>query len=77
MSALALADPHVVERLGRPVVVLPGVVRGRLAVDDSAGEARLEFLAGGSKAQSRVRVAADRQGGTWSLLNVELRGDED
>lgn len=75
IARLVAADPGVIARLGSPVVVRSQSVTGNIQVDDrndSEGTARLNFPVSGPNGSARVVTHAERDNGTWKLVDVEL-----
>lgn len=75
IARLVAADPGVIARLGSPIVVRPQSVTGSIQLngrDDSQGTARLNFHVSGPNGSARALTHAERDNGTWKLLDVEL-----
>lgn len=66
------ADPHVLARLGSPIVVQPKPVSGHLDIDGNGGDARLSFIARGPKGALQVTAQASLLGGAWQLESVDM-----
>ena len=76
IARLVAADPDVIARLGSPIVVRPQSVTGSITLDgwnDSEGTARLNFHVSGPKGSARALTQAERDSGTWKLVDVALR----
>lgn len=76
IARLVAADPGVIARLGSPIVVRPQSVTGSIHLDGwdhSEGTAQLNFHVSGPNGSARALTRAERDSGTWKLVDVELR----
>lgn len=76
IARLVAANPGVIARLGSPIVVRPQSVTGSIDLDgwnDKEGTARLNFHVSGPNGSARALTKAERDSGTWKLVDVELR----
>jgi beta-lactamase regulating signal transducer with metallopeptidase domain len=75
---LIAADPEVVRTVGAPVTIVPDSFDGTLDLSERAsggGDAELTFKLGGPKGFADVDVEAERVGGRWRILILDVEGE--
>jgi hypothetical protein len=72
--ARASSDPRVIERLGTPIEKGWWVI-GSVHLDNSEGEAKLDFPISGPKGDAKVHAAASYDGNRWSYSSLIVRPD--
>jgi hypothetical protein len=72
--ARASSDPRVIERLGTPIEKGWWVI-GSVHIDNSDGEANLDFPISGPKTSARVHAAATYDGNGWKYTTLIVRPD--
>jgi hypothetical protein len=70
----ASSDPRVIERLGTPIEKGWWVI-GSVHLDNSEGEANINFPISGPKASARVHAAATYDGNGWKYTTLVVRPD--
>src|SRR3954471_3237766 len=72
--ARASSDSRVIERLGTPIEKGWWVI-GSIHLDNSEGEANLDFPISGPKTSARVHAAATYDGNGWKYTTLIVRPD--
>jgi hypothetical protein len=73
--ARASADPHVLEKMGQPIVA-GWLISGNINISGPSGNADISIPLSGPKGKGTIYVVAKKSAGDWSFetLQVEIEG---